>query len=66
MTSYPIRIEAVDETGNAMFHLETFDEYTCKLDMHRLLSPDNVDATVEAIRQAVAMLKLRDRRNRDD
>lgn len=55
---YPTRIEAVDETGDAMFHLETFDEHTCKLDMHGFLSPDNVDETLDAIRQGVAMLKL--------
>ena len=58
ITIYPTRIEAVDETGDLVFHLETFDEHTCRLEMRGLISPNNLDDVLEAIKRGVAMLEL--------
>ena len=58
ITLYPTRIEAVDEAGDAVFHLETFDEHTCKVDMNGLIGPNNLDDILDAIRRGVAMLEL--------
>ena len=58
ITLYPTRIEAVDKAGDLVFHLETFDEYTCKLDMNGVIGPNNLDDVLDAIKRGVAMLEL--------
>ena len=59
ITLYPTRIEAVDETGDAVFHLETFDEHTCKLEMRALIGPDNLHKVLDAIMRGVTLLELK-------
>jgi hypothetical protein len=56
---YPTRIEAVDEAGQAMFHLESFDEHTCSLKFDGLIGPDNLTEVLDAIRAGVEMLDLK-------
>ena len=58
ITLYPTRIEAVDKAGDLVFHLETFNEHTCKLDMNGLIGPDNLTEVLEAISKGVTMLEL--------
>ena len=58
ITLYPTRIEAVDETGVVVFHLETFDEHTCRLEMSGLIGPNNLTEVLEAISKGVTMLEL--------
>lgn len=56
---YPVKIEAIDaDTKDLLFSVTTFDEICCTLDMKTLLSPDNIDAILQAIRSAVDDLKL--------
>jgi hypothetical protein len=58
ITLYPTRIEAVDEDGDVVFHLETFDEHTCRLEMHGLISPNNLLDVMEAISRGITLLEL--------
>jgi hypothetical protein len=58
ITLYPTRIEAVDKAGDLVFHLETFDEHTCRLDMHGLIGPGNLIEVLDAIRAGMEMLNL--------
>ncbi len=58
ITLYPTRIEALDEAGDVVFHLETFDERTCHLRMAGLLGLGNLDEVLDAIKLGVAMLQL--------
>ena len=59
ITLYPTRIEAVDETGVVVFHLETFDEHTCRLEMSGLIGPDNLLYVLDAISQGITLLELK-------
>ena len=59
ITLYPTHIEAVDETGHPVFHLETFDEYTCSLKFDGLIGPGNLTEILSAIRAGLEMLDLK-------
>lgn len=55
---YPVKIEATDEIGELAFTLESFDEYTAKLDIKILIGDDNIEELFDAIRKGVQLLEL--------
>ena len=60
---YPVEIEAVDEEGNPIFKLKTFDEYSATLTVNSLISPTDVDEFCQALQKSVTLLELK---NSDD
>jgi hypothetical protein len=59
---YPTRIEAVDEDQNVLFVLSTEDAQCCTMHIKSpiLLSKQNLEQTLTAIRRGVHMLELED------
>ena len=59
---YPTRIEAVDEDQNVLFVLSTEDAQCCTMHIKSpiLLSKQNLEQTLTAIRRGVQMLELED------
>jgi hypothetical protein len=59
---YPTRIEAVDEDQNILFVLSTEDAQCCTMHIKSpiLLSKQNLEQTLTAIRRGVHMLELED------
>ena len=55
---YPTVIEAVDESGDLVFKLESFDEVSAKIELNSLLGSGNLEEILSAIRSGVEMLKL--------
>jgi hypothetical protein len=59
---YPTRIEAVDEDGNVLFVLSTEDSHCCTMHVRApiLLSKQNLEQVLTAVRSGVKMLGLED------
>lgn len=58
---YPVRIEAVDELGEVVFKIETFDEYTATIEMKTLTSPGkSLTELLNAIKRGIDMLNLKE------
>ena len=57
---YPTRIECVDETGDLVFSVESFDEYVASLAVKATLSVADWDQIAPLIRQALVDLRLVD------
>lgn len=58
---YPVKIEAVDDIGEIVFKLETFDESAATIEIKTLVAPGkSLDELLNAIRQGVDMLKLKE------
>ena len=59
---YPTRIEAVDEDGNILFALQMEDAHCCTIEVKNplVLSKDNLEQVLTAIRSGVRMLGLED------
>ena len=55
---YPVKIEAVDESNNLAFTIETFDQHCASVEFKALIGPSNIDELVAAMRTAVQMLEL--------
>lgn len=57
---YPTRIEAVDEDRNVLFILNMEDAHCCTIHIKNplVLSHDNLEQVLTAVRSAVQMLKL--------
>ena len=55
---YPIEIEAVDETGDVVFKLQTFDEKSATLEVKRIISPGDVDDFCNELKRALTLLEL--------
>lgn len=58
---YPIKIEAVGEDGQVLFTLQTEDEHCCIVEIKGslILSNDNLEETLDAVRRGVKMLDLK-------
>lgn len=56
---YPIKIKAVDETGQVQFTMETVDAHAATVEIKTVIGPDNIDELVAAMRRAVVMLELK-------
>lgn len=56
---YPIKIEAVDETGQVQFTMETFDAQVATVEIKTVIGPGNIDELTAAMRRAVVMLELK-------
>ena len=59
---YPTRIEAVDEDRNVLFVLSTEDAQCCTMHVRSpiLLSKQNLEQVLTAVRRGVHMLELED------
>ena len=59
---YPTRIEAVDEDHNVLFVLSTEDTHCCTMHVRSpiLLSKQNLEQVLTAVRRGVHMLGLED------
>ena len=59
---YPTRVEAVDEDHNVLFILEMEDEHCCTLQVKNplILSNNNMEPVLTAVRRGVQMLGLED------
>jgi hypothetical protein len=59
---YPTRIEAVDEDQNVLFVLSTEDAQCCTMHVRApiLLSKQNLEQVLTAVRRGVHMLGLED------
>ena len=59
---YPTHIEACDEDHNVLFVLEVEDQHCCTLQIKNqlVLSKDNLEQVLTAIRSGVRMLGLED------
>ena len=57
---YPVAIEAVDDSNELVFRMETFDEASASLEVKAFISPGNVDDVCVAIRHAVTLLELKE------
>jgi hypothetical protein len=59
---YPTRIEAVDEDKNVLFVLSTEDAQCCTMHVRSpiLLSKQNLEQVLTAVRRGVHMLGLED------
>jgi hypothetical protein len=55
---YPTRIECVDETGEKVFSVESFDASTASIDVPGLLTYAKWDQLAPLIRQALVDLRL--------
>jgi hypothetical protein len=57
---YATRVEAVDEDNNILFTLEMQDENCCTMTVKQslLLSNDNLEETLKAVRHGVYLLNL--------
>jgi hypothetical protein len=57
---YATKVEAVDEDHNILFTLELLDEAACTIEMKKpmVLSNGNLEEVLEAVRQAVKLLRL--------
>lgn len=55
---YPIEIEAVDDDGELVFKLKSYDENSASLTVNALISHGNVDDFCRALGKAVIMLEL--------
>jgi hypothetical protein len=57
---YATKVEAVDEDNNILFRLEMQDENCCTMTITHslLLNNDNLEETLEAVREGVKLLKL--------
>jgi hypothetical protein len=59
---YPTRVEAVDEDGDLLFVLSAEGEHCCTIHVKKpiLLSNQNLEQLLTAVRRAVQMLELKD------
>lgn len=59
---YPTRIEATDEDRNVLFVLELEDAHCCTIQIKNpmMLSNGNMEEVLNAVRQGVKMLDLKD------
>lgn len=59
---YPTRIEATDEDGNVLFILDMEDANCCTIQIKNplLLSNENLEKVLTAVRRGVQMLGLED------
>jgi hypothetical protein len=57
---YATEVQAVDEDNNLLFTLKMEDEYCCTMTLKDalLLSNGNLEEVLDAVREAVKMLKL--------
>lgn len=55
---YPVEVEAVDDAEEPVFKLKAIDAYYATLTIDLLISHNNIDELCQALRQAVALLKL--------
>jgi hypothetical protein len=57
---YATEVQAVDEDNNLLFTLKMVDAYCCTMTLKDalLLSPGNLEEVLDAVREAVEMLKL--------
>jgi len=55
---YPVSIEAVDEQGECMFKLETFDERSATIKVTTLITNGNIDWFCNSLKRALIMLDL--------
>jgi hypothetical protein len=57
---YTTKVEAIDEYKNLLFTLEMQDKNCCTMSItnNLLLSNDNLEKVLDAVRQAVNLLKL--------
>lgn len=55
---YPVKIEAVDESGEVQFTMETFDSHAAIVTIRTVVGPGNINELVAAMRRAVQMLEL--------
>lgn len=57
---YSTKVEAVDEDHNVLFTLEMIDKAACTIEIKKpmVLSSSNLEEMLEAVRQAVKLLKL--------
>jgi hypothetical protein len=57
---YATEVEAVDEDRNLLFTLKMMDEYCCTMTIKDslLLSNGNLEEVLNAVKQAVKMLRL--------
>ena len=57
---YPTRIEAVDKDGNILFALQMEDAHCCTIEVKNplVLSKDNLEQVLTAVRRGVQMLGL--------
>ena len=55
---YPVKIEAVDESGEVQFTMETFDQHAASVEIKTVVGPGNINELVAAMRRAVQMLEL--------
>jgi hypothetical protein len=57
---YATEVEAMDEDRNLLFTLKMMDEYCCTMTIKEslLLSNDNLEEVLNAVKQAVKMLRL--------
>ena len=56
---YPVKVEAVDETGKLQFTMETQDAHCATVEIKTAIGPDNIDQLTAAMRRAVVMLELK-------
>lgn len=56
---YPIKIEAADDDNNIAFSMECFDEMAATLDVKMLISNDNVEDFISALRESVRLLTIK-------
>ena len=59
---YVTKVEAVDEDKNVLFTLAMQDAHCCVMEIKRpmLLSNDNLEEALNAVRSGVRLLKLED------
>ena len=57
---YSTKVEAVDEDHNVLFTLEMIDKAVCTIEIKKpmVISNGNLEEMLEAVRQAVKLLKL--------
>lgn len=59
MKVYPVKIEAVDDTGELVFTVETFDEHTATIELKQTLySEHSLCELFDGLRNAFSMLDL--------
>lgn len=55
---FSTRIVAVDEAGNTVFTLNSFDEFTATVEFKGLLGNQNIDAVTKAMKRALSEMNL--------
>lgn len=58
ITIYPTKVVAYDADNDKLFTLTGFDEFTSKIEVHTLLGNGNIEAVTNAMRRALASMKL--------